>query len=90
VHIESGTVDEFDLGQFFDIWGVRYTPSCLGAYCNDTQNRLRVFVNGQPYEGPDITQVPLDPNSVIVVTYGTEDELPDPIPSSFDFSSITP
>ena len=90
VHIESGTVADFDLGQFFDIWGVRYTPSCLGAYCNDAQNQLRVFVNGQPYAGTNITQVPLDPESVIVVTYGTEEELPDPVPSSFDFSSINP
>jgi hypothetical protein len=27
---------------------------------------------------------------VIVVTYGTAAELPDPIPSTFDFSSINP
>ena len=28
--------------------------------------------------------------SVIVVTYGTERQLPNPIPSSFDFSTINP
>jgi hypothetical protein len=88
VHIESGTVADFTLGQFFDVWGVRYTPRCLGAYCSDGTNELQVFVDGQPYTGGDITQVPLDPESVIVVTYGTQDELPDPIPSTFDFNSI--
>jgi hypothetical protein len=34
--------------------------------------------------------VQLDDQTVIVVTYGTPTELPDPIPSSFDFSSINP
>jgi len=88
VHIESGTVADFTLGQFFDVWGVRYTPRCLGAHCEDGTNELQVFVDGEPYTGGDITEVPLDPESVIVVTYGTQDELPDPIPSTFDFSSI--
>src|SRR5215213_6076356 len=88
VHIESGTVANFTLGQFFDVWGVRYTPRCLGAHCEDGTNELQVFVDGEPYTGGDITEVPLDPESVIVVTYGTQDELPDPIPSTFDFSSI--
>jgi hypothetical protein len=88
VHIESGTVADFTLGQFFDVWGVRYTPRCLGAYCGDGTNELQVFVDGEPYTGGDTTEVPLDPESVIVVTYGTQDELPDPIPSTFDFSSI--
>lgn len=88
VHIESSTVAEFTLKQIFDVWGVRYTPTCLGAYCDDATDELRVFVDGQPFAGTDITEVPLDPETVIVVTYGTEDELPSPIPASFDFSSI--
>ena len=48
VHMESSVARTFTLGDFFDVWGVRFTPSCLGAYCNDGNgNTLQVFVNGQ-------------------------------------------
>jgi hypothetical protein len=89
VHIESSTVADFTLGQFFDVWGVRFSPSCLGGYCNGPDGRLRVYQGGQEVTGP-FRDVPLDDQSVIVVTYGSKDELPDPIPSSFDFSSVQP
>jgi len=89
VHIESSVSQTFTLDDFFGVWGVRFTPSCLGFYCNDDTNRLQVFVDGE--EVTDTLQdVQLDDQSVIVVTYGTPAELPDPIPSSFDFSSINP
>lgn len=87
IHLESQTITEFTLGQFFDVWGVRLTASCLGGYCNDGEDRLRVFVNGQEVTGSPRDLVVQD-QDVVVVTYGTEDELPDPIPTSFDFGSV--
>jgi hypothetical protein len=87
VHLESSVSREFTLDEFFGVWGVRFTPSCLGAYCNDDTNRLQVFVDGEEVTG-DLQGVQLDDQSVVVVTYGTADELPDPIPSTFDFSSV--
>jgi hypothetical protein len=89
VHLESSESREFTLGDFFGVWGVRFTPSCLGAYCNDGNNRLQVFVDGDEVTD-DLQDVQLDDQTVIVVTYGTPAELPDPIPSTFDFSSINP
>lgn len=90
VHVESGTVSEFTLGEFFDVWGVRLSRTCLGAYCEEQgQDELRAFVGGQEVTGP-IRDVPLDDQTVIVVAYGTDAELPDPIPSTFDFASIQP
>jgi hypothetical protein len=89
VHLESSQSREFTLGEFFGVWGVRFTPSCLGAYCNEGNNRLQVFVDGEEADGT-LPDVQLDDQTVIVVTYGTPTELPDPIPSSFDFSSINP
>ena len=89
VHLESSQSREFTLGEFFGVWGVRFTPSCLGAYCNEGNNRLQVFVDGEEVDG-SLQDVQLDDQTVIVVTYGTPTELPDPIPSSFDFSSINP
>jgi hypothetical protein len=89
VHLESSESREFTLGEFFGVWGVRFTPSCLGAYCNDGNNRLQVFVDGDEVTD-NLRDVQLDDQTVIVVTYGTAAELPDPIPSTFDFSSINP
>ena len=35
VHIESPDKRDYTLGQFFDVWGVRLSSTCLGApYCN--------------------------------------------------------
>lgn len=88
VHMESSVVREFTLGEFFDVWGVRLSGTCLGAYCEDADNTLRVFKDGVEVTGP-IRDVVLDDLSVIVVTYGTQAEVPDPIPT-FDFSSLQP
>jgi hypothetical protein len=46
-------------------------------------------VDGEEVTG-NLQDVQLDDQTVIVVAYGTPSELPDPIPSSFDFSSINP
>jgi hypothetical protein len=89
VHMESSVARTFTLGEFFDVWGVRFTPSCLGVYCNGGDNTLQVFVNGREQTG-DPTQIAMNDQDVIVVTYGTAAELPNPIPSTFDFSSVTP
>ena len=50
---------------------------------------LQVFVDGEEVTD-SLHDVQLDDQTVIVVTYGTSAELPDPIPSSFDFTSISP
>jgi hypothetical protein len=89
VHMESSVSRTFTVGEFFDVWGVRLSPSCMGAYCNDADNRLQVFVDGEEVS-EEIRDVALNDQLVIVITYGTQDELPDPIPSEFDFSSIAP
>ncbi len=89
VHMESSTVRDFTLGEFFDVWGVRLTSRCLGGYCTQGGDVLQVFKGGQEVTG-SIRGVVLDDQSVVVVTFGTPDELPNPIPSTFDFGSITP
>jgi hypothetical protein len=89
VHMESSVARTFTLGDFFDVWGVRLTPSCLGAYCNGGENTLQVFVNGKEQLG-DPTQIVMNDLDVIVVTYGNPTEVPNPIPSTFDFTTVTP
>jgi hypothetical protein len=83
IHTESDDPNfTTDLGTVFDVWGLRLTADCLGAYCAEGDEQVRVFVDGKQVEG-DPRAVPLDDLATIVVTYGSEDELPDPIPDSF-------
>ncbi len=84
IHIESPTIQDFTLGQFFDIWGVRFTQQSIGGYTAGASDTLKVFVNGQPFTGDPRTLV-LAAHQEIVVTYGTAQELPAPIPASYTF-----
>jgi hypothetical protein len=84
VHVESPTVRTYTLGEFFAVWGVRLTPSCLGGYCAGGGRQLRVYVNGRPYRG-DPDSLALAAHQELVVAFGTAAQLPSPIPSSYRF-----
>jgi hypothetical protein len=84
IHVESPTLRTFDLGQFFDIWGVLFTKDCIGGYCSQGDKNLEVFVNGNIFQG-DPRTIELKEHEEIVVTFGTSEELPNPIPSSYAF-----
>jgi hypothetical protein len=84
IHVESPTIQTFTLGQFFDIWGVRFTSQCIGGYCTQGDKNLKVFVNGTLNSG-DPRQFALASHQEIVIAYGTDQELPNPIPSTYDF-----
>jgi hypothetical protein len=88
IHIEDATERTFTLGQFFGVWGVRFSATCMGGLCNSGQNQLRVFVDGKPYEG-DPSAMPLGQHQYIVITYGTQAELPKPIPDRYSQSVAT-
>lgn len=87
VHVESAAVRGFTLGELFDVWGVRLTSSCLGGSCAAGDERLQVFVGGAEVSG-DVRGIALDDGAVIVLALGTPEQLPDPIPSTFDFDSV--
>ena len=33
IHVESDEIRDFNLGQFFDVWGVGLSRECIGGYC---------------------------------------------------------
>ncbi len=68
IHIESSTVRNFTLGEFFDVWGVRFTKDCLGGYCNTASSTLRVYENGKRVTGNPRALV-LKERSEIAVVY---------------------
>ncbi|MEO8863078.1 MAG: hypothetical protein ABI354_02025 [Candidatus Saccharimonadales bacterium] len=82
LHIQPATVRTFTLGQFFDTWGVDFTSKRIGIYQTDSNKTLKVFLNGKQYPG-DPQQPILKDSEEIVVAYGTEQELPNPIPSEY-------
>lgn len=86
IHVESPLQTDYTLGQLMDVWGVLFTKDCIGQYCTSGDNALRVYENGQPVGG-DPRDVVLNSHDEIVITYGTRDELPNPIPKSFAFGS---
>jgi hypothetical protein len=84
IHVESPVRRDFTLGEFFDVWGVTLTPTCIGGYCNSGEATLVAYVNGHEVAG-DPGLIVLGDRDEIVVTYGTPSQLPNPIPSSFKF-----
>jgi hypothetical protein len=87
IHIESGNPSfSPTLGEFFDVWGVRLTSSCLGGYCTEGDQQLRVFLNGRPVQS-NPRSVPLKEHDDVVVAFGTAAQVPQPLPT-FDWSSF--
>ncbi len=84
IHVESPYKATFTLGEFFDIWGVRFTKDCIGGYCTDATNALHVYVNGELYQG-DPRTLALDSHQEILVTYGAASDGPTHAPPSFAF-----
>jgi hypothetical protein len=68
------------------VWGVRFTPSCLGGYCAGGDQRLRVYADGKAVNG-DPTALTLASHQELVVAFGTAAQLPSPIPSTYRFPS---
>jgi hypothetical protein len=83
VHVEAHDTRVYTLGLFFDVWGVYFTDSCLGDLCTKGSDRLRVYSDGTLQSDPVNLGFSHTPHSqTVVVTYGTEQELPNPIPGS--------
>jgi hypothetical protein len=81
IHIESPSPYDYTLGQFFGIWGVRLSKTCIGGLCAKSGAPLRVFVNGHQFSG-DPTRIVLRAHDEIVIAYGT---LPKKVPKSYHF-----
>ncbi|MFL5798404.1 MAG: hypothetical protein ACJ77A_10785 [Actinomycetota bacterium] len=82
IHVEAARPRHFTLGMVFDVWGVLFSGRCLGGYCRRGPDRIRVFVDGHAFGG-DPTELDLGDGQVIVVAFGTADELPHPMPARF-------
>jgi hypothetical protein len=84
IHVEAPGKRTFTLGQFFDVWGLRFSSSCLGGYCTSGKKRVWVWTNGKEVLG-DPRKVVFTERLSIVVAYGTLASVPKPIPTHFPF-----
>jgi hypothetical protein len=78
IHFESPTHASHSLGQFFGIWGVQLSPTCVGGACNG----VKMWVNGKPYKG-DPAKLVLKAHQEIVIVDGGKP--PKKIPKSYNF-----
>jgi hypothetical protein len=74
VHIESERPYPFTLGQFFAVWGVRFSATRLGAYADDGADRLRAYVDGRRIAAP--AGHVLAAHERIVIAYGRPGQAP--------------
>lgn len=82
VHIESPVMRTFTLGQFFDVWGVRFSADCIGGYCADKDSSVKVYVDGKKYDGnPRV--IPLKERSNIFITYENNASTTQPVSYKF-------
>ncbi len=86
IHVESPTVRTFTLGEFFDVWGLRFSSRCLGAYCATAKKQVMVWVHGKRVT-TDPRKIILKAHEAIVVAYGTLASLKPlgPIPATYPF-----
>jgi hypothetical protein len=74
VHMEAVQPYPFKLGQFFDVWGVKFTPTQLGAYHAGKGLVLQAWVNGKQVK--DFVNYPMKSHDRIVVGFGKPGSFP--------------
>jgi hypothetical protein len=80
LHVETGRPVTFNLSQFFGVWGVRLTRSCIGSF-KGSCGRVQMWVNGKKYVG-DPAKLVLKNHQEIALVLGKP---PATIPSSFNW-----
>lgn len=79
--MEAAREHPFTLGQFFEVWGVKFTKDQLGGYKNNGERTVQVFVNGKSVNDP--VKYQLKEKDKIVVGYGISGEVPTDIKAEF-------
>ncbi len=84
IHVESNVTRDFTLGEFFDIWGVRFTKDSIGGYTASATTTLAVYANGSLVTG-DPRNLVLTEHQEIMIVYGAASSTPNVI-SSYSFA----
>ena len=68
IHIETPVPIQFQLVDFFTVWGKQLSNECVLDYCADEDSELVAFVNGSQFHG-DIATIPLKDKDQIKIVY---------------------
>ena len=84
IHVESPDNRTFTLGEFFDIWNMKFNNTQLFEYkVGGADNKtLSVYVNGTQIMDKQYRDVPIHNHDVIAVIYGSR---PAEISSTYEF-----
>ena len=74
IHMEADQQYDFTLGQFMNVWGVKFSDSQLGSLKPKGDQQLQVYVNGQLAKDPVNTV--MQEHDVIVIGYGKPGSFP--------------
>jgi len=68
IHIESTELRTFTLGQFFDVWGQTFNEKCIMDKCNDSLNKVTMFIDG--VQSSEFGEHVFRDNETITIIYG--------------------
>ena len=85
VHMESTKFYPFTLGEFINIWVVKFTNNQLGQYkSGDGGNVLQLWVNGKQVADP--VNYKMKAHDIMILGYGKPDSFPKK--ATFDFGQL--
>lgn len=74
IHMEADQQYDFTLGQFMNVWGVKFSDSQIGSLKSKGDEQLQVYLNGQLVKDPVNVVMPEHGN--VVVGYGKPGSFP--------------
>jgi hypothetical protein len=74
IHMEADRQYDFTIGQFMNVWGVKFSDSQIGSLKSKGDEQLQVYVNGQLAKDPVNTV--MQEHDVIVIGYGKPGSFP--------------
>ena len=80
IHEEAAQPYQFTLGQFFSVWGIKFSNDQIGPYKVGNGNVLQVYDNGERVTDP--VNVVLQAHHLFTVGYGK----PGSFPTSYSFN----
>jgi hypothetical protein len=73
--MEADQEYEFTLGQFMNVWGVKFSDSQIGSLkAQGPDKQLQVYVNGKRVTDP--VNLVMQEHDIIVIGYGKPDSFP--------------
>jgi hypothetical protein len=74
IHMEADQQYDFTLGQFMNVWGVKFSDSQIGSLKSKGDQKLQVYLNGKPV--PDPVNTVMHEHDNIVIGYGKPGSFP--------------